>query len=60
MVRFYRHPGDAVCVTCVAWLHNRSRPIVRRLNPILHLPARIRTRSRLRKDEDEAGCLTAG
>src|SRR5215469_7920479 len=60
MVRFDRHPGDAICVTCVAWLHDRSRPIARRLNPILPLAGRIRARSRLRESDDEPGCLTAG
>ncbi len=42
MVRFHSHPDDAVCVGCVAWLSNRSRPIVRKLHPISQLSARIR------------------
>jgi hypothetical protein len=42
MVRFQRHADEALCVGCVAWLHNRSRPIVRKLYPIWQLPARIR------------------
>lgn len=42
MVRFELHPADAVCIGCVAWLHDRSRTIVRRLHPIWQLSARIR------------------
>jgi hypothetical protein len=42
MVRFYRHPDDALCVHCVAWLHDCSRPIIRGLRPIWQLPAFIR------------------
>jgi len=42
MVRFHAHPDDALCVTCVAWLSERSRPIVRRLYPVWQLPARVR------------------
>jgi hypothetical protein len=42
MVRFHRHPGDALCVGCVTWLHGRSRPIIRRLYPIWQLPAFVR------------------
>ncbi len=42
MVRFHRHPGDALCVSCVAWLHDCSRPIVRKLYPIWRLPAFVR------------------
>jgi hypothetical protein len=42
MVRFEHHPDDAVCIGCVAWLHNRSRPIIRKLHPIWQLSARIR------------------
>jgi hypothetical protein len=44
MVRFYRHPDDAVCVDCAAWLHDRSRPIIRQLYPIWRLPAFVRAR----------------
>ena len=44
MVRFHDHPDDALCVGCVAWLHDRSRPVVRRLYPIWQLPALIRAR----------------
>lgn len=46
VVRFYDHPGDALCVICVEWLHSRSRPIVRRLYPIWQVPALIRVRRR--------------
>jgi hypothetical protein len=42
MVRLHSHPDDALCVGCVAWLYDRSRPIVRKLYPIWRLPARIR------------------
>jgi hypothetical protein len=42
MVRFQRHPDDAVCINCVSWLHDRSRPIVRKLYPTWQLPARLR------------------
>jgi len=42
MVSFEYHPDDALCVACVSWLYDRSRPIVRRLNPIWRLPVRIR------------------
>jgi hypothetical protein len=42
MVRFRDHPEDGLCVSCVAWLDNASRPIVRRLNPVWKLPAFIR------------------
>lgn len=47
VVRFHNHPEDALCVSCVEWLHNRSRPIARRLSPLWpgwQLPARIRAR----------------
>jgi len=44
MVRFEHHPDDALCVTCVAWLYDRSKPIFRKLYPIWELPARIRAR----------------
>ena len=43
MVRFECHPDDAVCVACVSWLYDRSRPIVRKLYPLWRLPGRIRT-----------------
>lgn len=42
LVRFHDHPDDAVCVRCVAWLYSCSRPIVRKADPILRIPARIR------------------
>jgi len=42
MVRFEYHPEDALCVACVSWLYDRSRPIVRRLYPLWRLPVRIR------------------
>jgi hypothetical protein len=42
MLRFRRHPSDALCVGCVAWLHDCSRPIIRRLYPIWQLPAFVR------------------
>jgi hypothetical protein len=42
MVRFEYHPADALCVACVSWLYDRSRPIVRRLYPFWRLPVRIR------------------
>jgi hypothetical protein len=42
MVRLHNHPDEALCVGCVAWLYDRSRPIARKLYPIWHLPARIR------------------
>lgn len=42
MVRFHRHPDDALCVGCVAWLHDCSRPIIRKLRPIWHLPEFVR------------------
>ena len=55
MVRFQRHPGDAVCVACVAWLGACSRPIVRRLYPLWQLPARVRAaRTRRRASEPVA------
>lgn len=46
VVRFYRHPEDAICVTCIDWLYARGRPIARRLWPVWQLPARIRYRFR--------------
>lgn len=39
MVAFHRYPEQGVCVGCVAWLYRRRRPIVRRIYPILQLPA---------------------
>jgi hypothetical protein len=42
MVRFHRHPDDALCVGCVSWLHDCSRPIIRKLYPIWQLPAFVR------------------
>ena len=42
MVRFECHPADALCVACVSWLYDNSRPIVRRLYPLWRLPVRIR------------------
>jgi hypothetical protein len=42
MVRFMHHPDDALCVACVAWLYDVSRPIVRKLYPLWQLPVRIR------------------
>jgi len=42
MVRFECHPGDALCVGCVAWLHDCSRPIIRKLYPIWRLPTFVR------------------
>jgi hypothetical protein len=44
MVSFDCHPDDALCVGCVAWLYDRRRPILRKLNPIWKFPARIRVR----------------
>ena len=44
MVRFQYHPDDALCVSCVAWLYDRSRPIARKLYPIWPWLARIRAR----------------
>jgi len=47
VVHFHKHPEDALCVSCVEWLHGQSRSIARRLSPlwpIWHLPGRIRTR----------------
>jgi hypothetical protein len=43
MVRFEYHPDDALCVACVSWLYDCSRPIVRRLYPLWRLPGRIRS-----------------
>jgi hypothetical protein len=43
MVHFHRHPDEALCVRCVDWLHDCSRPIIRRLRPIWQLPAFART-----------------
>jgi hypothetical protein len=42
MVRFDCHPGDTLCVGCVAWLHDRSRTIIRKLYPIWRWPAFVR------------------
>ena len=53
VVRFCDHPGDALCVSCVEWLHARSRPIVRRLYPIWQLPAYIRARMTLGRLSDQ-------
>jgi len=44
VVRFTFRPQEALCVSCVNWLHDLSRPIARRLYPIWRLPSRIRTR----------------
>jgi len=44
MVAFHRNPGDRVCVTCAAWLYDRSRPISRRLFPVWRLRARFPSR----------------
>jgi uncharacterized paraquat-inducible protein A len=43
LVNFADHPEDGICVVCVEWLHDRSRPIARRLNPIWQLHPRVRT-----------------
>ena len=54
LVHFHEHPEDALCLGCLDWLHNRSRTIARRLNPILKLPARRwtpTTRRRPRRDQ---------
>ena len=45
MVRFNRHREDGLCVDCADLLYRCSRPIARRLYPILQLSARIRTRT---------------
>jgi hypothetical protein len=44
MLRFHRHPDDALCVGCVAWLHDRSRPTVRKLHPTWQSLAFVRAR----------------
>jgi hypothetical protein len=44
MVSLCHRSGDVLCVSCVAWLYDRSRPIVRKLHPIWEWPARIRLR----------------
>jgi hypothetical protein len=43
LVQFRDHPEDVICVTCVYWLHGRSKPIARRLYPVWQLPVRVRT-----------------
>jgi hypothetical protein len=42
MVRFQRDPDEALCIGCVSWLHECSRPIARRLYPSWQLPACVR------------------
>jgi hypothetical protein len=42
MVRFHHHPEDALCVGCVPWLRDSSRPIIRKLQPSWQLPAFVR------------------
>jgi hypothetical protein len=42
MVRFERHPEDALCVGCAQWLNDRARPLARRNSALWRLPARMR------------------
>lgn len=41
VVRFDKHPDDALCVGCAQWLNDRARPIARRNSPLWPRPARI-------------------
>lgn len=42
MVRFHKHPEDALCIPCTEWLYTSGRPIARRLRPAWQLAARMR------------------
>jgi hypothetical protein len=43
LVNFLDHPEDVICVGCVEWLRDRSKPIARRLNPLWQVHPRIRS-----------------